>query len=134
MVALASRRNKFIAARTRNQWHPPVNQRLSDDTPAYVSPPRRCRPAPRSARWSRLFAVQKTQDGAERRQADPAVSHAGRAEPVYVKLEARGRDVADSLMKARNKEATNSSVAHDGDIPILITYCTPFNRVNETAS
>jgi len=37
-------------------------------------------------------------------------------------------------MKARDKETTYSSVGHDVGMWILITYCTPFERVNEPAS
>ncbi len=59
--------------------------------------------------------MEKTEDRAERRQADAPVAHAGGAQPVLVELEPVRRDVGDALMQARDEQAADSGVNHGHD-------------------
>ena len=62
--------------------------------------------------------MEKTEDGAKRRQADAPVAHAGGAQPVFVELEPVRRDVGDALMQARDEQAADSGVNHDEGVRI----------------
>ena len=60
----------------------------------------------------RLFALDETEHGAERRQPQTAITHPGRTEPVLVEIEARWRDVGDALMQAGYQQAAYPGVNH----------------------
>ena len=66
----------------------------------------------------RFFAMQKAEDGAERREADAPIAHAGRAQPVFVELEPVWGYVGDALMQARDEQAADSGVNHDEGVRI----------------
>ena len=66
----------------------------------------------------RLFAMQETEHGAERRKADAPVAHAGRAQPVFIELEPVWGYVGDALMQARDEQAADSGVNHDEGVRI----------------
>ena len=70
----------------------------------------------RDERVGLAFLPEKTEHGRERREADLAVAHAGRVQPVFVKLEARRHEIRDPLMEARYQHASDSRSIHSSDI------------------
>ena len=66
----------------------------------------------------RFFPMHETQHGAERRQPDAPIAHAGWAEPVFIKFEPAWRYVGDALMQARDEQAADSGVNHDEGVRI----------------
>jgi len=57
--------------------------------------------------------MEETENRPQRRETDAAIAHAGRAQPVLVKLEPVWGDIGYALMQARDEQSTDSGVNHD---------------------
>ena len=58
------------------------------------------------------FETQETQDRREWSQANPPLPQSTRIQPGFVELQARGQEVRDTLMQARDEQTSHRGVAH----------------------